>query len=351
MYDPNRNIEDLLVDENFIRWAKHPTPDRDAYWQSWMRAHPERKPDVLLAKELIVRSRFRQTIPSREAYDEVLHRLLKAGEKQDFLPQKKIKTRTWRLGYRLKVAASFLLLALATILLERAWHEPPAPQPQAVAPVWTTKQNPPGIKSQVQLPDGTMVWLNAESTLTYPSTFDSLSREVTLVGEAFFDVAKDIHRPFTVHSGEVRTTALGTSFTVTSYPQEENISVSLLTGMVIVSEDKTGALEKISLAPGEQAIHTENEPGFTKTNFDYNISMGWKDGLLAFNESDFYHIKRSLERWYGVQIEIKGKPKKSWKISGVFKNQSLERVLERLAFSKEFTFQISGKNVHIYFSN
>jgi len=351
MYDPNRNIEDLLVDQNFIKWAKHPTPDRDAYWQSWMRAHPERKPDVLLAKELVIRSRFRHTLPAQEAYDEVLHRLMKTDEKQDFLPQKKLKAKTWRWGYRLKVAASFLLLALATILLERAWHEPPAPQPQKVTPAWTTKQNPTGIKSQVQLPDGTMVWLNAESTLKYPHQFDSAGREVFLVGEAFFEVARDENSPFTVHAGGLSTTALGTSFSVTSYPKEENISVSLLTGKVIVREEEGKELNAMVLAPGEQAIYTESEHEFLKTTFDYEISLGWKDGLLAFKEADFTHIKRKLERWYGVQIEIKGVPGKSWKISGTFKNQSLERVLERLAFSKEFTFRISDDYVFMNFSN
>jgi len=351
MYDSNRNIEDLLADENFIIWARHPNKDRDAYWKSWLEAHPERKADVLLAKEIIARLQFTHTLPSQEAYDEVLHRLLKSGEKPANLPKKEITYQARKVNYGLKLAASFLLLALATALLARIWNEPPAPPKKTVAPTWSTKQNPTGLKSQIQLPDGTMVWLNAESTLKYPNQFDSAGREVFLVGEAFFDVARDETKPFTVHAGGLTTTALGTSFSVTSYPKEENISVALLTGKVIVREEEGKELNSMVLAPGEQAIYTESKHEFFRTIFDYDISLGWKDGLLAFKEADFAHIKRKLERWYGVQIEIKGVPRKSWKISGTFKNQSLERVLERLAFSKEFTFRISDDYVLINFFN
>jgi ferric-dicitrate binding protein FerR (iron transport regulator) len=119
----------------------------------------------------------------------------------------------------------------------------------------------------------------------------------------------------------------------------------------MVSENQADPQDEIILDPGEQIIYSDHAPSFTKTNVDYNFSLGWKDGLLVLREADVMHIKRKLERWYGVQIEIRGVPNKSWKINGTFKNQSLERVLERLAFSKEFTFQLSDKNVIMNFTN
>ena len=120
---------------------------------------------------------------------------------------------------------------------------------------------------------------------------------------------------------------------------------------MIIAEHEADPQEEIVLVPGEQIIYTDHTHNFLKTNFDYNTSLGWKDGLLVFKEANITHIKRKLERWYGVQIEVRGTPKKSWRINGIFKNQSLERVLERLAFSKEFTFQISDKSVVINFLN
>lgn len=344
------NIEDLLTDDNFIKWVKHPDEDRNLYWKAWLEVHPERKADVLLAKEMLIRSEFRQKAPSREAYAEVLHRLMKTEVNHTQKSQRKINPRERYWDFRVKVAASLAFLALAVALMLWRPYEPPLPTQQAAIPAWVSKQNPAGIKSQIQLPDGTMVWLNAESTLKYPAAFDSASRQVVLIGEAFFDVAKDEQRPFTVQSGHLITRAVGTSFNISSY-QEENIAVSLVTGKVIVSENQGDVQDEIPLDPGEQVIYTDHESGFTKTNFDYDFSLGWKDGLLVLKEADVIHIKRKLERWYGVQIEIRGVPKKSWKINGTFKNQSLERVLERLAFSKEFTFQISDKNVIMNFNH
>lgn len=350
MHDSNISIEDLLTDENFIKWAKHPDHERDLYWKSWLEAHPERKYDVLLAREIILRSKFRHTAPSQEAYTEVLHRLMKdANHTQPSYEYAGSGKKNW--DYRIRVAATLVLLALLSGLIMWWQYEPPVPRPQASLPAWVTKQNPAGLKSQLQLPDGSMVWLNAESILKYPTAFDSISRHVELIGEAFFDVAEDMQRPFTVHSGNLSTTALGTSFNVSSYPKAEAIEISLVTGKVVISKTKTDTLEKIVLDPGEQIIYMEHSQGFIKTKFDYDTSLGWKEGLLVFKESDILQIKRKLERWYGVNIELKGIPKQGWKITGTFKNQSLERVLERLSFSKDFTFQISDKNVVMNFTN
>ena len=186
----NRHIEDLLSDENFIKWVKHPDDDSNLYWNTWVEAHPERKADVLLAKEMLIRAEFRHTTPSQEAFSEVLHRLLKKESSPAGLPpvQKKIKGKYW--DFRVKVAASLAFLAFVAALITWKLHEPPISPQQSATPAYLIKQNPAGVKTQFQLPDGTLVWLNAESKVTYPETFDSISRQVALVGEAFFDVAK-----------------------------------------------------------------------------------------------------------------------------------------------------------------
>ncbi len=343
-------IEDLLSDENFIKWVKHPNREHDLYWNAWLQSHPERKPDVLLAKEILIRSAFRHTPPSQKAYEEVLHWLMKREAKPANLSSRPATDRKRIWGFQVKVAASLALLALASAFIIWGLYESGMAGQQKATTAWITKQNPAGMRSQLQLPDGTMVWLNAESTLKYPPAFDSVSRNVVLVGEAFFDVVKDVQRPFTVQSGHLNTTALGTSFNISAYLQEETLEISLVTGKVMISEKQAGPQDEIILESGEQVIYTGREQDFLKTNFDYNTSLGWKDGLLVFSEADIVQIKRKLERWYGVQIEVRGVPEQNWKINGAFKNQSLERVLERLSFSKAFTFQISDKIVIMDFT-
>lgn len=350
MHNRKTTIEDLLIDQYFIQWVRQPTEEHHLYWNSWIKAHPERKSDVLLAKEIITRSEFHHKEPSQEAYDEVLQRLMKTNTGRNPLNHRYTTSPAYHWNYRLKVAASILLCALVPALIMWWVYQPSAYQTLVVAPETVTKNNPAGIKSQLQLPDGTIVWLNAASSLTYPVAFDSLSRQVMLEGEAFFDVAEDKLRPFTVQSGKISTTALGTSFNISSYPREETIEISLVTGQVLIGKNEVGGHEQVVIDPGEQIIYQQHTSGFIKSNFDYDASMGWKDGLLVFQEVNITQIKTKLERWYGVSIEIQGTPAQAWKISGTFRNQSLERVLERLAFSKGFTYEISGKQAVLNFT-
>ena len=99
------------------------------------------------------------------------------------------------------------------------------------------------------------------------------------------------------------------------------------------------------LNPGEQALHTRNNLKMEKVTFNYESDISWKDGILVFNEADMYEIVAKLERWYGVDIQLIGKPDEEWRINGTFKNQSLTRVLDRLSFIEDFTYKLDNKNI------
>jgi len=156
---------------------------------------------------------------------------------------------------------------------------------------------PKGGTYQVTLSDGTQVWLNAASTLTYPSRFDKRERKVEISGEAFFAVAKDPERPFRVISNGQEIEVLGTEFNVSAYPDENVTRTTLLTGAVRLRIGTAGV--GISLVPGEQAVSKEGS--ITKQEVDIEPIVAWKDGYFKLNGS-LQSIMAQIGRWYDVEV-------------------------------------------------
>jgi len=168
-----------------------------------------------------------------------------------------------------------------------------------------------------------------------------------LVGEAYFEVAKDSTRPFIVRTGQITTTALGTSFNIKAY-QNEELNISLLTGLVEVGSE-IGQFDKVNLVPGEVLnINLENQK-FQKGQFDEEKSMAWIRKTILFDHAPIAEIIRVLENWYGVEIKFINRPKKDLMVSGLFRDQTLENVLEGLSYSARFEFEIQKDQVNIHF--
>lgn len=252
---------------------------------------------------------------------------------------------TFRWRYYLRIAAVLLIgLGISVFVLEQKFQK--TPQQNTVLAM---KSNPVGQKSTIFLPDGTKVFLNAESTLTYPKQFSTNARTVELIGEAFFEVTRDESKPFIVTSGKFSTTALGTSFNVRAYSLEEIQSVSLATGKVLVQDLASNNGDSMFLVPGEHMSFSMVENAMKKSFFDEKATLGWKDGLIFFHKANLEEVMEKLSRWYGVKIMIKGTPDKNWTYQGEFKNESLEYVLTGMGLTKNFEYLIKNKNVTIDF--
>jgi len=209
------------------------------------------------------------------------------------------------------------------------------------------KENPRGVKSQIQLPDGTHVWLNSASSISYQVDFSDSTRLITLNGEAFFEVVKDSLRPFMVKSGDVTTTALGTAFNVNAFKEDE-IQVSLHEGKVSVSKVNDEATT--ILLPGQQA--NVDRSGFSVHSFDGEEVLAWKDGIIYFNNTGFDKMLSTLEKWYNVSFQIENltaEKRKQIRVTGKFKNQTLVNVLKLLGHSVHFEYTIDQKNVTLRF--
>jgi ferric-dicitrate binding protein FerR (iron transport regulator) len=214
-----------------------------------------------------------------------------------------------------------------------------------------TKSNRAGQKSQIHLPDGTTVWLNAESAVTYPESFESALREVWLEGEAYFEVHKDTIKPFRVHTGLVCTEVLGTAFNVTAYPEEQTIRVSLTKGKVMVSIRNENKIKEIPLDPGEQFSYNRTQNNYKTDVFDPMVTTGWKDGVIYFKKASFEEVVRTLSRWYDVQFTVVNPGlQPEWSYTGTFKNDYLDNILKNMSFAKGFDYSLDDKSVVVTFN-
>lgn len=214
-----------------------------------------------------------------------------------------------------------------------------------------------GSRSQIVLPDGSKVWLNAGSTLDYPKQFTGKTRAVQLQGEAYFEVAKNVKQPFIVHTKTFDIKVLGTGFNVRAYPDEDSAITSLVHGSVEVI---TGGKEKrsILLKPNEKitlstiiAQEATAKTGLLETVLLNTVpekmmliddtvqqETAWVKNQLAFKKMPLVKVALLLENWFGTEIRFRNEDKKALHFTGVFEGQSLDEILETLEATGTFHY-------------
>jgi transmembrane sensor len=217
---------------------------------------------------------------------------------------------------------------------------------QASENVSFTRSTEPGQKLKFQLPDRSMITLNADSKLEYIEN-DSL-RVVSLSGEGFFEVAKNEEKPFVVNAGKLKASVIGTSFNISSREGMNETSIALVDGRLKV---ELSDLQDIMLIPGEQAILDQGANVLKKDTWDYFQVFGWKEGVLLFKDAFFPDIINQLELWYGVKIELNENKVLKKHYSGRFNNEPLSNVLESFSFIYNFKYEINKKEVSIKFNS
>lgn len=207
----------------------------------------------------------------------------------------------------------------------------------------------PGEKLNIKLPDGSLVKLNANSQLVFPEEFPAKDRKVTLVGEAFFEVTEDVARPFTIMSGNISTTVLGTTFNIRAFPEENDITVAVVSGKVAVEHIKQGGGDPkpLLLAPNEMAVYTKMNNQTVKRGFDYNEMVAWKDGIIYFKDAGISEILETLELWYGVTFVVNAEMDQNNGFTVSYKDKSLDAILQGLGFAFAFEYEINGKIITI----
>lgn len=203
---------------------------------------------------------------------------------------------------------------------------------------------PRGKKFELELADGTLIYINAESSLKYPTSFTAGNqRQVFLTGEAFFKVAENKQSPFIVHSGDVNVSVLGTEFNVSNYSDESYARTVLVSGSVAMYRSSTPDKEKtkLQLVPGEMATWSNEKKEFKVNKVETSIYTSWIYGRLIFRDCPFKDIQKQLERHFNVKIVNHNTQLNNNTFSANFENESIDEILEILdrTYGVEYTKQ------------
>ena len=222
-----------------------------------------------------------------------------------------------------------------------------------------------GTRTKTQLPDGSTVWLNAGSKVTYTGNLSGPTREVYLEGEAYFDIVKQPLHPFIVHTGNINIRVLGTAFNVKSYTTDKTIETTLLRGLIEITKQDDDS-KAVFLHPNQKIVIERNNltgiSGSASTTLPvsaYPISKvdvsdvkeiqetAWMFNRLSFKGDDFETLATKLERWYNVKIVFEDNAVKKLHFNGALENETIEQVFEALQMASPFNYKINNNEIHI----
>jgi transmembrane sensor len=269
------------------------------------------------------------------------------------------RTRTLRWS-----AAAVVVLAAVGIYKYKGTSKPPAQSPVSYREVAAKY----GTRSYVDLPDGSRLWLNAGSKVRYAQNFADGTRELTLAGEAFFDVKHDAEHPFLIHAAGVDVKVLGTSLNVRAYPGDSTIETTLIQGRAEI-ELPGKASSPIVLRPNEKVtMRNESQTGNNTTdpdqrataahNFERHpvaadptyktiIETSWVEDKLVFRKEPFRKVAAQLERWYNIRFHFENDKYLEEELTGYFKDQPIKNVMDGLQLSLGFHYEIAGDSILI----
>lgn len=335
------SFEKLVVSSSFIEWVQHTNQDSADYWNNWLAVNPHQLENIHRAKAFLQLMNGQKELVSYDEIDEQASKLLSTinnqpGKLVDLVPFTQRKF--WGLG-RVISAASVILVVLATVIFFAK---------NTYSAEVLSKITKRGERSTIELSDGSTVILNVDSRLDYPREFGTDFRVVALKGEAVFNVQRNERNPFIVKTGDIDIQVLGTSFNISTYANESESTVELLSGAVMVKlNDKEKSI--VALRPFEKLIYDKTTHQWKIEQFESEDVIGWKDGLLTFDHTPINEITKELERWFDVKIITENKGVNQQFYTGRFQTTNLDKIISGLCFSWNASYEIKGKNVVIRF--
>ncbi len=345
------DAEDFLVDNTFQSYCAGTDKQCVAYWEKYINAHPEQQPTINEAKRLyaILSGNKRRLNDQFEAFKNKVDP-----------PIKKInayKNLNW-----LKIAAAIVVVT-SMVFLYRNYITDHIPQKELKAQLFSTKS---GERKKITLSDGSIVFLNAESSLAIGKDFNDKNREVTLIGEAYFDVIHKKKKPFKVHTVDFNINVLGTAFNVRAYPDEATSEATLIRGLINMETiGSNGGI--ITLKPSQKVIFYKSTPAkikskalkpvvshpeitinrYTLIKDSTIVETAWTQNRIEIYDQNFDEIKGVLEKWFNVEITIADTELKKYRFTATFSHENIEQVLAALQKVENFKYEIKGNKVLI----
>lgn len=364
-----QTTDDFILDKKFCSWVLHPNEETNSYWELFRKENPEREADIQDAILIVKSIQPLDKEVSQQQLDRIFRKIHK--------PVKKTKL-NWLVPLKYAAMVAFIIGAgsLAYYSISFRNEFPPemqgeiASKGKVILADGTTKEFeteqttitqtnsgnlaidsdtirvdsnrkssalnqviiPYGKRSEITLIDGTRIWLNSGSQLSYPSQFKNDSREIYLSGEAMFDVKHDPKKPFYVITRDVKIKVLGTTFNVLSYADDNTVETVLIKGKVTAGKNRLFA-ETVELSPGERLIYDKAKANLSKDKVDVQLYSSWVDGYLVFKNIPVTEVFMKLKRYYNQEITIDNS------LSGITfsgkldLSDKLEDVLKNIAFA------------------
>lgn len=254
----------------------------------------------------------------------------------------KKKTKGNKSPYISSIAAVAVLLFVASIVLYQNNGNIPfftdTDSQTETASTFVTVNTEDGSKKEVVLPDGSIALLNIDSKLVYPEEFGADIREITLIGEAFFDIAHNKQKPFIVNTNNMKVKVLGTSFNVKSYPDDKKVETTLVTGKVELIREKESS---VILEPSQKAVFDKSVEKMEIEEVETSDVTAWREGKLIFNKTSMEQVIKDLERKYNTTFNINSPDLLHYEYTGTFDNLTLEEVLQLLIISSPIEYTIT----------
>ena len=374
-------LSKYIENKNFILWVFEPDAELEAWWSQFETDHPQEKRNILLARKVLLKFRTSNKSLAEEEKIQLLSKILMQIEEK----QHSGKNRGLIIGLFKYAAVAMLFFSMGALLFYKQNHFNPQfltqklsePIPENSAKLIRAngqdillKENksilryqtdgklvvnndtlnadslnpgpemamnqliiPYGKTSEVLLPDGTKVLLNAGSRLVYPDNFTGKTREVLLVGEAFFDVKHDQSHPFIVQVSDLRVKVLGTRFNISAYPSDNLIETVLTEGKVRMEKNNSGLFDKTTELIPDQMATFDRITGETNIRLvDTDNYTLWTKGLLQFESTDLQRITKRLERFYNIRLEFSHPLLGGLRISGKMElKEDKDEILDRIA--------------------
>ena len=356
------DITDLLSDESFINYCRNSSPEDIAYWENYIQENPSQRELIELARGrfLLLFNVFAEA-DREEQVNRLKSRLNQIQEAPVVKMDERVEIKSpgkYRLWLTISGAAA-VIIVISLFAIRYSGR--------VKNNTLKTFETTYGERKNIQLPDGSVVNLNAGSKIQIDESFDVSTRNVYLTGEAFFDVKHNTQKPFIVHTSEMDVKALGTAFDVKAYQEEKLTETSLIRGSVEVTLKKDNNMvlllrpnQKITWKGGTVKRGDNNSPTVQTKVLKTDVrvpepirvtdhgdikEIAWKENKLVFEDDSLADIAVLLERWYGVRIEFDDDSIRSYRFTGVFEKEDLQALLDFLKESKSFNYRINNGQI------
>lgn len=354
------DISDFVIDEDFIRWVHEQREEDDLFWNTWLQQHPEKHLVIASARRIVESIRFQQSAINELEVEREVNRLLQT-----------ISTQQTTTGPRTAKVIAFKWWYAAAVLLfciTGAWYfyfRNANKQPYAYSSMVASKQliehtNTSQKPLELTLPDGSHITLASKSRLSYAHTFGSAdtakngtTRDVYLLGEAFFEVTKNPNRPFRVFANEIVTKVLGTSFTVRSFEKDTTIQVTVRTGKVSVyaqpAARASAKMSEIILTPNQQLVYERSEQTFQKVLLGNPaiVVPPVIERSLVYDEAPLERIFDDLSKAYGINIVFDNEVLKKCTVTADLTNEPFYRKLDLICTAIDAHYEVIDGQVVI----